>query len=164
MPPANASRVALVNRAATLAAAGAIAAAVAYVAWPRGSGADAAHPEIEDFLDRYFLTWSNADMAGYQDCFHPQATISYVRDRGALPMNLKDFIRLQKEGHELAVAPMKEVPLSKAIQADEDVAQAQVRWRLTKADGVTTGTDYFTLVRGPLGWRIISLTYCDDRK
>lgn len=163
MPKPTASDAVIVNRIAIIISLVCISLAAAFVLWPRPQLSDGeSHPEIEKFLDTYFSTWSANDMRGYEDCFHPRAVITYVQNREALALDLKEFIRLQAEGHKRAAAPMREIPLSKHIQTSRDIAQAQVRWRLTKADGVSVGTDYFTLVRGPKNWRIVSLTYCED--
>ncbi len=42
------------------------------------------------------------------------------------------------------------------------VEWAQVRWKLTKGRDVITGTDYFTLLKTPDGWRIAALMFYND--
>jgi hypothetical protein len=57
---------------------------------------------------------------------------------------------------------MTEVPTDIKITGDARVAQAQVRWKLTKGRDVVTGTDYFTLLKTPAGWRIAALVFYND--
>lgn len=126
----------------------------------------AAHPEklaIETFLQRYFSTWSTKDMAGYAACFDPTARIIFVGKGGpADSQGLTDFIHGQKIGHERAPVPMVEVPTAMKITGDSRVAQAEVRWKLTKGREIVTGTDYFTLLNTSAGWRIASLVFYND--
>jgi hypothetical protein len=125
-----------------------------------------AHPEesaVRQFLETYFSTWSAQDMDGYAACFSPQARISFVHRGGQTDtQGLTDFLHGQKLGHQSALSPMKEVPLSMEISGDKRVAQAGVRWKLTKGSTEETGLDYFTLIKTPSGWRIISLAFYLD--
>jgi hypothetical protein len=57
---------------------------------------------------------------------------------------------------------MVEIPTDIKISGDSRVAQAEVRWKLTKGREIVTGTDYFTLVRSSEGWRIASLVFYND--
>jgi len=130
------------------------------------SCAPAAHPEksdIEAFLNRYFSTWSAKDMEGYESCFDASARITFVA-KGGQPnsQGLTDFIHGQKIGHERAPEPMVEIPTDMKISGDSRVAQAEVRWNLTKGREIVTGTDYFTLLRTSEGWRIASLVFYND--
>jgi hypothetical protein len=126
----------------------------------------AAHPEqagIETFLQRYFSTWSARDMEGYGSCFHPSARITFVEKGGAAAaQGLTDFLHGQKIGHERAASPMTEEPSEMKISGDTRVAQAEVRWRLTKGREIITGTDFFTLVKTAEGWKIASLVFYND--
>jgi len=126
----------------------------------------AAHPDhagIESFLGRYFSTWSGRDMDGYGACFHPTARISFVERGGhTSSQGLTDFLHGQKLGHERSGTPMTEVPTDMKISGDARVAQAQVRWKLTKGAETVTGTDYFTLVKTAAGWKIASLIFYND--
>jgi hypothetical protein len=126
----------------------------------------AAHPDqagIETFLNRYFSTWSAKDMDGYGSCFHPTARISFVEAGGQSgSQGLTDFLHGQKIGHERSPVPMTEVPTNMTITGDARVAQAQVRWKLTKGRVVITGTDFFTLLKTPDGWRIAALVFYND--
>lgn len=125
-----------------------------------------AHKEeaaLRPFLETYFSTWSAQDMQGYAACFSPQARISYVHKGGHTDTeSLTDFLHSQKMGHQTATTPMKEVPLSIQLSGDSRVAQAAVSWRLTKGNTEQTGWDYFTLVKTPSGWRILSLAFYVD--
>ena len=126
----------------------------------------AAHQDqggIETFLNRYFSTWSAKDMDGYGSCFHPTARISFVESGGAAAsQGLTDFLHGQKLGHERATEAMTEVPTGMKISGDGRVAQAEVRWKLTKGRDVVTGTDYFTLIKTSDGWKIGSLIFYND--
>jgi hypothetical protein len=127
------------------------------------------HPEeaaLRQFLERYFATWSAQDMAGYESCFADQARVSYVSSGGAGidSQGLTDFIHGQKMSHQQSSTPMKEVPLEMKISGDDRVAQAEVSWKLTKGGEEQTGVDYFTLVKQPQGWRILSLAFFFDEK
>lgn len=130
------------------------------------SCSQAAHPEqgqIETFLQRYFSTWSAKDMEGYGMCFHPSARITFVERGGSVgAQGLTDFLHGQKLGHERSPEPMTEVPTGMKITGDARVAQAQVRWKLTKGNEVVTGTDFFTLVKTTDGWRIAALVFYND--
>lgn len=130
------------------------------------SCSQAAHPDqagIETFLNRYFSTWSAKDMDGYGSCFHPTARISFVEKGGQCgSQGLTDFLHGQKIGHERSPEPMTEVPTGMKITGDARIAQAQVRWKLTKGRDVITGTDYFTLLKTPDGWRIAALVFYND--
>lgn len=126
----------------------------------------AAHPSepaVRTFLERYFSTWSAKDMDGYGSCFHPTARITFVQNGGqAGSQGLTDFLHGQKLGHESSPVPMTEVPTSMKISGDARVAQAEVRWKLTKGREIVTGTDYFTLLKTPDGWKIAALVFYND--
>jgi ketosteroid isomerase-like protein len=130
------------------------------------SCSEAAHPDqagIETFLNRYFSTWSAKDMDGYGACFHPTARITFVEKGGQCGgQGVTDFLHGQKLGHERSTDPMTEVPTSMKISGDSRVALAEVRWKLTKGRETVTGTDYFTLLKTPDGWRIASLVFYND--
>ncbi len=130
------------------------------------SCSQAAHldePAIQTFLNRYFSTWSAKDMDGYGACFHPTARITFVQNGGnAGSQGLTDFLHGQKLGHESSPVPMTEVPTSMKISGDARVAQAEVRWKLTKGREIVTGTDYFTLIKTTDGWKIAALVFYND--
>lgn len=120
-------------------------------------------PALRTFLERYFSTWSAQDMAGYGACFHPAARISFVDESGgSAAQGLTDFLHSQKLSHAQSSFPMAEAPTHMAITGDARVAQAAVRWKLTKGAEVVTGMDYFTLVKTRDGWRILALVFYND--
>jgi hypothetical protein len=125
-----------------------------------------AHPDepaIREFLNRYFSTWSAQDMDGYGACFGEQARITYVEKGGASrSQGLTDFLHGQKLGHAQSPVKMIEVPLDMKISGDTRVAQAAVKWQLTKGAEIVTGMDYFTLVKTPQGWKIAALVFFND--
>ncbi|GEP43067.1 nuclear transport factor 2 family protein [Brevifollis gellanilyticus] len=126
----------------------------------------AAHQEqagVEAFLNRYFSTWSAKDMDGYGSCFHPTARVTFVESGGsASSQGLTDFLHGQKIGHERSPEPMTEVPTGMKISGDGRVAQAEVRWKLTKGRSTVTGTDFFTLIKTSEGWKIGALIFYND--
>lgn len=118
---------------------------------------------MKRFLERYFATWSAKDMGGYGACFLPQARISFVGPAGQIQADgLTDFLHGQALSHAQATVPMAEVPTQFTITGDERIAQAAVRWQLTKGSEVVTGTDYFTLVKTSGEWKIIALVFYND--
>jgi hypothetical protein len=126
----------------------------------------AAHSDetaIQNFLSRYFSTWSANDMEGYGSCFHPTARITFVQSgANAGSQGLTDFLHGQKLGHQQSPTPMTEVPTSMKISGDSRVAQAEVRWKLSKGRETITGTDYFTLIKTEAGWKIAALVFYND--
>jgi hypothetical protein len=118
--------------------------------------------DVREFLTRYFSTWSAKDMDGYGACFHEQARVTFVHQGAPQTQGLTDFLHGQKLGHATASVPMTEVPTDMKILRDERTAQASVRWKLTKGAEITTGTDCFTLIKTPAGWKIMSLVFYND--
>lgn len=121
-----------------------------------------AEPAVRTFLERYFSTWSAKDMDGYGACFHEQARITFVQGGQSQTQGLTDFLHGQKMSHATAQTPMTEVPTEMRILMDDRLAQASVRWKLTQGTRVVTGTDAFTLVSTPTGWKIASLVFYND--
>lgn len=118
--------------------------------------------DVRTFLERYFSTWSAKDMDGYGACFHEQARITFVHEGAAQSQGLTDFLHGQKLSHATAAVPMTEVPTGMKILRDDRTAQASVRWKLTKGADITLGTDCFTLIKTPVGWKIMSLVFYND--
>lgn len=118
--------------------------------------------DVRAFLTRYFSTWSARDMDGYGACFHEQARVTFVQQGTPHTQGLTDFLHGQKLSHAAASVPMTEVPTDMKILRDERTAQASVRWKLTKGAEITTGTDCFTLIKTPAGWKIMSLVFYND--
>lgn len=129
---------------------------------PQAAMPSAEEKEVRTFLERYFSTWSAKDMDGYGSCFHEQARISYVHQGVPHTQGLTDFLHSQKLSHATASAPMTEIPTNMKILRDDRTAQASVRWKLTKGAEITTGTDCFTLIKTPAGWKILSLVFYND--
>lgn len=125
-------------------------------------GSTTGEGDVRAFLTRYFSTWSARDMDGYGACFHEQARIVFVQQGAPRSQGLTDFLHGQKISHASATQSMTEVPTHMKILRDERTAQASVRWKLTKGAEVTTGTDCFTLIKTPSGWKIMSLVFYND--
>ncbi len=119
---------------------------------------------IGKFLDHYFSSWSAGDMAAYQKCFHPEATIVFLDRANArhVSYSLPHFIRTQEKAHQTAAKKMREIPLEKQITSLGPLGQATVRWKLFKGDKITTGVDLFTLVLTGGEWKILHLTVRND--
>jgi hypothetical protein len=124
--------------------------------------AHADEQDVRTFLERYFATWSAKDMDGYGSCFHEQARITFVHQGVPQSQGLTDFLHGQKLSHATTTVPMTEVPTDMKILRDERTAQASVRWKLTKGGDITLGTDCFTLIKTPNGWKIMSLVFYND--
>lgn len=124
------------------------------------------HPEepaIRAHLERYFSTWSAQDMEGYGACFQEQARVFFVeKSGGSRSEGLTDFLHGQRLGHTQSPVKMTEVPLEMHVTGDARVAQAAVKWKLTKGAEIITGMDYFTLAKTAQGWRIVSLVFFND--
>ena len=121
---------------------------------------------IQSFLERYFSTWSAQDMAAYADCFDPGASIHMIDPRESLIVQgVPEFIRGQKEGHLRSPVKMTEVPTAFHItlSKDERLAKAEVNWKLTRGTEIETGVDHFTLKRQGTGWKIVDLTFYEDK-
>ncbi len=125
--------------------------------------ATSAHPDeaaVRSFLERYFSTWSAQDMVGYGECFSNEARVFYAEKSGALTSQGKiDFLHGQEMAHTKSTEKMTEVPNVMAISGDSRIAQAGVKWTLTKGSTSETGLDYFTLRKGDDGWKIVSLVF-----
>ena len=121
-------------------------------------------PEIAGLVHRYFKSWSRRDMDGYRDCFHPTATVHYLRDGKSLSAwSLDRFIEVQRQA--LEQAPWREIPLAIRVDGDGPISRAVVGWRLYKRDRATAeGVDYFTLANTPGGWKIVHLVFRSIRR
>ena len=117
---------------------------------------------IEDFIDTYFKTWSAADMNGYKNCFHPNATIHFERSGSITEDKLEDFILGQTLAHKQSDKQLKEIPLSKRIMQEGNKALVIVNWKLLSDKKETTGYDYFTLIKVKGKWKIIYLIFHND--
>lgn len=117
---------------------------------------------IQDLIDRYFATWSNQDMEGYKSCFHPSAMIHFEINGEVKEENLSPFIESQRKAHALSLEKMKEIPVSKKIQFEQNTAHVIVRWKLTSTSREQYGFDYFTLIKYKNKWRIIYLIFHND--
>lgn len=129
---------------------------------PQGGQTRGDDQDVREFLTHYFSTWSAKDMGGYGACFHEQARIVFVHQGMAQSQGLTDFLHGQKLSHATTTEPMTEVPTDMKILRDERTAQASVRWKLTKGASTTLGTDCFTLIKAPTGWKIMSLVFYND--
>lgn len=118
---------------------------------------------VRAHLTSYFSTWSAKDMDAYGKCFHEGARITFVQPGGQTSTEtLTDFLHSQRMAHTMSASPMKEEPMEMKIIIGKGIAQAAVKWKLTKDASITTGADMFTLARTPAGWRIVALVWEQD--
>lgn len=129
---------------------------------PQTAAAHSNDADVREFLTHYFSTWSAKDMDGYGACFHEHARIVFVHQGVPQSQGVTDFLHGQKLSHAHTSVPMTEVPTDMKILRDERTAQASVRWKLTKGADITLGTDCFTLIKTPDGWKIMSLVFYND--
>jgi hypothetical protein len=120
----------------------------------------AAVEQVRAFVDRYFSTWSNQDMAGYSDCFLPQACIQFVDSDGRVITRTKaQFVAEQTEYHARARTRAEEKPVSVDIRVEARLARAVVFWKLAAGPRTEFGYDHFTLVNDNGRWRILNLVF-----
>jgi hypothetical protein len=125
---------------------------------------DSRDPEIKEFIARYFRTWSNQDMEGYDACFMPEATIQYIAGEGQLSTQLRpDFIESQRQHHRTAAHRATEVAESVNIRYEEKLARVVVYWKLTAGPRTEYGYDHFTLMKHEKNWRIVNLVFYQTR-
>ena len=125
--------------------------------------APAVDPGITAFVETYFSSWSKGDFARYRACFDPGASISFKAGEKWLPWALPKFLDDQEQFQ--STRRSEEVPLSTSVKAESPgIALVEVPWRLQRAGSkeVTTGIDWFTLVKTGEGWRIMHLTFWQD--
>jgi hypothetical protein len=111
-------------------------------------------------VDRYFRTWSNQDMKGYDACFLPDACIQLLDARGRLYTYSRErFVAGQAEFHRTSPHRATEVPESVDVRFEAKLARVVVFWKLTAGPRRETGYDHFTLAPQDGGWRIVNLTF-----
>lgn len=123
-------------------------------------GDDPRQPEVREFVNRYFRTWSNQDMKGYDECFMSDATIQFLDSRGLLDTSSRrQFVAGQAEYHRTAQHRATEVPESIDIRFEGKLARAVVYWKLTAGPRIEYGYDHFTLLKQDGQWRIVNLVF-----
>ncbi len=134
----------------------------------REQGTGAEKQALHNLIAGYFASWSKADMAAYQGCFHPLAAIYFVDGAGNPHYaRLDEFIAGQERAHQAArqhQQSLTEKPTHVLLTVQGRLAQAEVRWELHRGSAVVTGTDYFTLIKTGAGWRILSLAFEEDKQ
>lgn len=118
------------------------------------------HAAVERLIRHYFETWSNRDLDAYGRCFHPEATIHLLDETGKVRSFAKGpFVEWQRQLHRRGGPPMTEVPVTIRIQFEQEVARAEVYWKLTQGERVEVGYDHFTLVKQGERWLILHLLF-----
>jgi pyroglutamyl-peptidase len=121
---------------------------------------DPRYQEIKEFISRYFRTWSEQDMKGYDECFLPDACIQFIDSQDRLHTSARaGFVANQAEYHRTAPHKSVEVPEAMDIRFEAKLARAVVSWKLTAGPRTERGYDHFTLVKHEGKWRIINLTF-----
>jgi hypothetical protein len=116
--------------------------------------------EVRRLLDRYFQSWSKADIARYGQCFMPQAAIQMIDPQGRLAsMPLAPFLKSQQEAHRQSANGLTETAETAVIRFDGDLAHALVYWKLIDGQRAEYGYDHFTLMRSGGNWRIAHLIF-----
>jgi pyrrolidone-carboxylate peptidase len=124
------------------------------------AGESREHKEIKEFIGRYFRTWSNQDMKGYEACFLPEASIQHISTAGRLTTSTRpQFIASQRNYHRTSPVRTTEVAESVDIRLEEKLARVVVFWKLTAGARTEWGYDHFTLMRHDGQWRIVNLVF-----
>jgi ketosteroid isomerase-like protein len=117
---------------------------------------------VEEMVRRYFRTWSNQDMKGYGECFHPKGTVQFVDSQGqidsfAAPAFVDYQARLVRTNN-----PQTETPESIEITFEGKLCRAVVFWKLKGGGREVTGYDHFTLTQQNGKWKIVNLVYYES--
>lgn len=115
---------------------------------------------VERLIRQYFESWSNRDLDAYGRCFHPEATIHLLDESGKVRSFAKGpFVDWQRQLQRRSGPPMTEVPVTIRIQFEQEVARAEVYWKLTQGERVEVGYDHFTLIKQGERWLILHLLF-----
>src|SRR5262249_28013389 len=116
--------------------------------------------DVKEFVNRYFRTWSEQDIKGYDACFMPDACIQHIGPQGQLTTSLRaPFIASQRDYHMNSPDKTTEVPVTIDIRFEEKLARAVVYWKLTAGARTEWGYDHFTLLQHEGNWRIVNLVF-----
>ena len=119
--------------------------------------------EVEEFIHRYFSTWSSHDMKGYGECFLSNASIQFIDARGEIQQdNLPRFLKAQAEALRKGESE-KEEPESIDVRFEAELARAVVYWKLTAGPMTVYGYDHFTLARHDGQWGIVNLVFYETK-
>jgi ketosteroid isomerase-like protein len=122
------------------------------------AAADKRTPEVKQFVEHYFSTWSNVEMDAYADCFLNDAVVQFIDPRGQLhSQGKKAFIAEQRAVQSRNAG--KETPETIEITFEPNLARAVVFWKLTMKGRVDYGYDHFTLARQDGKWKIVNLVF-----
>jgi len=121
--------------------------------------------EVKEMVRRYFRTWSDQDMDGYNDCFLDDACIQFIDPRNGLTTSARlPFVASQRDYHRNAPHRTIEVPETIDVRFEEQLARVVVHWKLTAGPRTERGYDHFTLLKQEGKWRIVNLVfYIDDK-
>jgi hypothetical protein len=114
---------------------------------------------MEEFVNRYFGSWSARDLDTYGRCFHPNARIWFGT---AESYSLPSFLDSQRQAHASSPNPMVEVPLSWNASMENGMAHVRVHWELRAGPRIERGYDFFTLVYTEGRWQIMMLIFNEE--
>ncbi len=125
---------------------------------------DSRSSEVEEFIRRYFRTWSSQDMKGYGECFLENSTIQFIDSEGkveqfALPAFLANQGEILRAGQN-----QNEVPESIDIRFESNLARVVVYWKLTVGPREVFGYDHFTLLKRNGKWGIVNLVFYETKQ
>jgi pyroglutamyl-peptidase len=125
------------------------------------SARDPRYPEVKEMVERYFRTWSDQDIKGYNDCFLPEACIQQLDLPSGRLMTFSRpvFIASQRQYHQTSPQRTIEVPETMDVRFEENLARVVVYWKLTAGPRTERGYDHFTLLKQEGNWRIINLVF-----
>ncbi len=127
---------------------------------PPAKATDAREAEVRELINRYFKTWSDQDMKGYEACFMPEAVVQFIDGQGHLSTMAKPaFIASQRNYHRTSLEKTVEVPETVDIRFEQDLARVVVYWKLTAGRRLERGYDHYTLMKVDGGWRIVNLVF-----
>lgn len=127
---------------------------------PPAADKDPRQAEVKEMVTRYFKTWSDQDMRGYDACFLPDAVVQHIDDRGRVSNSGRaEFVASQREYHRTAPEKTVEVPETIEVTFEGKLARAVVYWKLTAGKRVEYGYDHFTLMKHDGKWRIVNLVF-----
>jgi pyrrolidone-carboxylate peptidase len=125
-----------------------------------GPEKDPRQAEVREMVERYFKTWSEQNMKGYEDCFLPDAVVQFIDDRGKVSTQGRaEFVAGQRDYHRTSPEKTVEVPERIEISFGGRLAHAVVYWKLTAGKRVEYGYDHFTLQKQDGKWRIVNLVF-----
>jgi hypothetical protein len=121
-------------------------------------------PGAQEFIKKYFDTWSRHDMNAYSQTFDSRARV-FVEEPGATKteLGLQTFLEMQRAMlAKYATASEEATSINVTSKEADGTVSAEARWLLRVADKHFTGTDYFKLKQTEGRWAILELSVRND--